>query len=159
MGKVGLPYGVHGWLRIAAYSVDPTSLTRFKTWYLGSVDDLRKVSVIRYKVNGKGLLVALDGLTSRDDALRYRGLTVFIPRKNFPKTAENEFYLTDLIGLRVLTADSSQVGLVTGILETGANHVLVINDDRNKLVPFIDSAIKSLDLEGGTLILDWDFEY
>ena len=77
-----------------------------------------------------------------------------------PATANDEYYWSDLEGLEVHTTTGEVLGRVEGLMETGANDVLLIRGDRQHLVPFIQGQyVKRVDLESGLIEVDWDPEF
>ncbi len=65
-----------------------------------------------------------------------------------------------MIGLEVVTREGTSLGRVTGLMETGANDVLVLSGDRERLVPFIrDRVVVRVDREAGRIEVDWDPDF
>jgi 16S rRNA processing protein RimM len=77
-----------------------------------------------------------------------------------PEPRADEVYWTDLIGLAVVNVHGEALGTVDRLLETGANDVLVLRGDRERLVPFVRGAVvKDIDQEAGRITVDWDRDY
>ena len=78
-----------------------------------------------------------------------------------PQTAgEDEYYWTDLEGLRVENLDGVELGVVSHLFETGSNDVIVIKGDRERLIPSLkDQVVHKIDLDNGLIIVDWDPEF
>ncbi len=77
-----------------------------------------------------------------------------------PASEDGSWYWMDLIGLQVVTTGGVVLGQVTGLVETGANDVLVVQGERERLVPFvIDQYVKRVDLDAGLIEVDWDPEF
>ena len=80
---------------------------------------------------------------------------------------KNAYYWQDLIGLRVINQQNIELGVVTKILETGANDVLVVTSEeeaetgnKERLIPWtLQQAIIAVDLEQGVLEVDWDPDF
>ena len=52
------------------------------------------------------------------------------------------------------------LGTVQSMMETGANDVLVVNGDRERLIPWIEGdVVQTVDLEKGSIVVDWDPEF
>jgi 16S rRNA processing protein RimM len=88
-----------------------------------------------------------------------RGRQVAVPRTELPATGEDEYYWTDLIGLAAVTLDGAKLGIVVRILETGANDVLVVRGERERLVPFVATVVREVDFARGVIRLDWGVDY
>ena len=81
------------------------------------------------------------------------------PRNALPEPAENEYYWSDLIGLSVFNAEQQAFGKVSELLETGANDVLVVQGERERLIPFVPQVIQEVDLAAGMIRVDWGLDY
>jgi 16S rRNA processing protein RimM len=87
------------------------------------------------------------------------GRDIAIRREQLPAAEEGRFYWADLEGLQVRTTEGADLGRVDHLLETGANDVLVVKGERERLLPFIDQVISEVDLDGGVITVEWDPEF
>ena len=116
--------------------------------------------VVEGRRHGKGVIARLQGVDSREGAAALSGMTVSVRREQLPRTAPGEYYWVDLIGLRVTTTDGAELGTVASLIETGANDVLVVAGARERLIPFLpERTVTCVDLEAGTLTVDWDSDF
>lgn len=162
MGRVTVPYGVGGWVKIHPLTASPGSLREYPVWRLGREGDWREVRVLASRVHGNALVAQLEGVADRDAAAALKGCDVGVPRGEFPAAADGEFYWSDLIGLKVVNAQRYEFGRVARILQTGANDVLVVaggTDGRETLIPFIAGVIGQVDLVTGEIVVDWGEDY
>lgn len=159
MGHVGVPFGVRGWVKLHAYTEYSDSLLDYPVWWVGKNGNWREVKVLDSEVHSKSLVVHLAGCDDRDAAAALRGSEIAVPRDALPKPAENEYYWSDLIGLNVLNVEQQSMGKVSGLLETGANDVLVVQGERERLIPFVPQVIQEVDLAAGTIRVDWGMDW
>jgi len=160
VGRIAGPYGVKGWLRVVSYTEQPEKLIDYTPWYLKQGNAWLPTRVVEAKHHTKGLLVRLPDCGDRDKAAELSGLDIGIYRSQLPAPAAGEYYWDDLIGLSVVTLDGVPLGRVDHLLETGANDVLVVRGERERLIPFIQgSVIAMVDLDGRVLRVDWDPEF
>ncbi len=160
MGHIAGPYGVRGWLRVASYTAEPEALLDYMPWYLEQRGEWQPVEVLQGKAHGKGLVVQLAGCSDREQAAALGGTSIGIYRSQLPETSAGEYYWNDLVGLRVINSDGTELGTVDYLIETGANDVLVIRGAQEYLVPFISGqVIKEVDLDGKLIRVDWDTDY
>ena len=112
------------------------------------------------RVHGRGLVARLEGITDREVARTLVGAEIAVLREQLPALTEGDYYWADLIGLRVLTEDGLELGVIDYLFETGANDVLVVKGDRERLIPYVQGdVIKGIDLEQGEMRVDWDPDY
>lgn len=159
MGQVTAPFGVQGWVKIHSYTETPASLLEFPTWWLGREGSWRETRVDEARLQGKALVARLAGCANRDAVESLRGLQIALPRDWLDEPGEDEFYWVDLIGLEVVNRAGETLGTVAGLLETGANDVLQVQGDRQRLIPFIAPVVLHVDRAAGRISVDWDADY
>jgi 16S rRNA processing protein RimM len=164
VAKIGAPYGVRGWVKVFSFTEQADALLDYDPWYFKDAktedDALSVAPVIEAKTHGKGLVAKFKGCDDRDAAALLNGTEIAIRRDQLPPAAEGEYYWSDLQGLEVLTTEGVSLGKVDHLLETGANDVLVVKGDRERLIPYVTGPIvKQVDLEAGTLQVDWDADF
>lgn len=164
MGRIVAPYGVYGWLKVLPDTEALDGLFDYDTWWIGKQDNWREVSVEQAKIHNDVLVVKLAGVDDRDQAFACKGLQVAVPRDALPAPEENEYYWSDLIGLAVKNLQDIDFGYVTDVFETGANDVLVVksgkeNGNVERLIPFIDQVVLTVDVAAKTMLVDWDADF
>jgi 16S rRNA processing protein RimM len=159
MGRVVAPHGVRGWVRVRPFTERSDSLADYSCWWLESDAAWVPWTVESVETHRLGLSAKLQGCDDRDAAAALTKVQVAVPRSALPRTAVNEYYWSDLIGLEVSNAEGETLGNVTSLIETGANDVLVVAGERERLIPFIAPVILEVDLEGGRVKVDWAADY
>lgn len=155
MGRIAAPFGVKGWVKLQPYSEDPGTLMDFESWRVGRGEQYRQFSVEAVQDHGNALVAKLVGIDDRDAAYALRGQEVSVERADLPPPEDNEFYWSDLVGLRAINREGVELGKVDSLMETGAHDVLVIKGTRAHLVPFVAAFVGKVDLAGGTVEVDW----
>ncbi len=112
---------------------------------------------------GDAIVATAPEIADRDAAEAMKGVRVFVSRSTFPKTDDGEFYWIDLIGLSVFNRDQVALGDVVGLIDTGPHCVLRIQpaeaDAEERLVPFVDAFVDSVDMPGRRIVVDWGLDY
>ena len=165
VGYVSGPFGVTGSIRVTPFSTDADGLLKVKTWWLDK-PSLRPVQVRTAKMHGGDVVAQLVGLVGRDASEALKGAAVSIPRSEFPQLDEDEFYWADLIGLDVVNLEGEALGTVTDLMHNGAQSILRIapvptEGDKapERLIPFVDQFIKTVDQAARTITVDWGLDY
>ena len=158
VGRIAGVFGVRGWVRVRSFTDPPGNILRYGPWCVG--DTIHKdYRVTDGSVHGRGVIAHLEGVDDRDVARALIGASIRVPRAQFDAPAPGEFYWSDLIGLQVMNLEGIVLGRVSELLETGANDVLVVQDDRRRLVPFVPAVVRSVDLATGLISVDWDPDF
>jgi len=160
MGCVAAPYGVKGWVHVAAFTALPENLLHYAPWHINRQGNWQVVDVVAGRHHGKGLVVQLKDCHDRDAAAALTGTDIGIYRSQLPPAETDEYYWSDLIGLQVVTRGDRVLGIVDHLFETGANDVMVVKGEQEYLVPFIsEQVVESVDLETRIIRVDWDPDY
>ncbi len=152
------PHGIRGEIRLRLLTDYPERIAGLKTVYLAESPEAETVTP--YQVQGMRMnkdfgLLRLGEITDRNQADRLRGLFVLVDLEHAVPLEEGEFYLYQLIGIRVETAEGETLGTLTEVLETGANDVYIVASPRygEILIPVIPETIVRTDIAAGVLVV------
>ncbi|MEJ2140993.1 MAG: ribosome maturation factor RimM [Gammaproteobacteria bacterium] len=162
LGYISGVFGVKGWVKVYSDTEPRENILNYSPWYLYISGQWQARKVLAGRLHNKGLVVQLEGCNDRDLAATLVKTEIAITRDQLPRPAPGEYYWQDLIGLQVMTEDEVNLGKITDLMETGANDVLVVKAEngRERLIPFIrDDVVTQIDLETGTMRVDWDPEF
>lgn len=160
LGKIASPFGVRGWTKVLSYTDPVEGLLDHKTWSVNQRGRQSGYKVVEGKRHGKFLIVKFDGIDDRDEVAKLTNALVVVERGELPDTDDDSFYWADLIGLEVVTTDGIQLGVVERMMETGANDVVVVSGERERLIPWVrDSVISSVDLTERKITVNWDADF
>lgn len=160
LGEVSGVYGVHGWVRVYSYTDPIENILDYSRWHVHQRGNWQVYRVLSGRRQGKGLVAALEGIGDRDEAQTFIGAEIAVPRAELPTLPEGEYYWADLEGLQVETVAGEPLGAVDHLFATGANDVLVVSGERERLIPFVmEQVVQSVDLEAGVIRVDWDPEF
>ena len=162
VGRIVGLYGVQGWLKIESWTEPRTRIFDYQPWQLETAPgEVSQIGGITGRTQGKGLVCHLPGVDDRDAAAALVGQDIHVARELLPPPAKDEYYWVDLEGLEVLTTEGVSLGRVSHLFATGANDVVVVRDGtRERLVPFVQGTyVRSVDLSGGRMVVDWDPEF
>ena len=178
LGKVVGVWGVKGWLKVFSYTRNREDIGQYAEWLLMPVNarplssDCQSYAVKNCRVQGQSVVAQLEGVDDRDAAQALIGQKVFITTKQLPALPAGEYYWFELIGLDVVNAEGEALGVVTNMMETGANDVFVIKQEVEpeleqqaslqpieRLIPHIDEVVLEVDLEKNLLRVDWGADF
>lgn len=170
VARITTVFGVKGWVKIHSYTEPMDNLRGFKALYVQRNGRWQPLELEQIKRHQKGLIGLICGVDDREQARNWCQSDIAVSASEMPALGDDDYYWHQLEGLRVYTLDAERgevlLGSVDHMLETGANDVMVVRqcagslDDRERLVPWLpDQVVKAVDLEAGTIHVDWDSEF
>ncbi len=166
MGEIVGPYGVRGWLKVRSFAESPDALLGYPTWWIKPARDAAWTEFARLegRLHSGALVVALDGVATREVALAMKGSEVGVPRTALPAAADDEIYWEDLTGLAVVNRAGVVLGEIRGVTQHGAHPLLrvVRTPDApgpERLIPYVPAIIDRVDVAGGRVDVDWGADY
>jgi 16S rRNA processing protein RimM len=158
LGRIVGVYGVQGWVKVHSETEPREGILRYSPWLLGR--DSTPRPVLEGKRHGKGVIARLAGCEDRDQAAGLVEQEIAVTRDRLPPPRADEFYWADLEGLEVVTQADVRLGTVDHLFSTGANDVLVVMGERERLLPFAwGDVILDVDFTAGRIRVDWDPEF
>lgn len=162
MGEIVGPYGVRGWVKVRSFAESPAALLDFAEWWLkpqrGSA--WKKFSRLEGRLHSGSLVVALEGVETREAGLAMKGSEVGVPRSALP-AVHDEIYWEDLKGFAVVNRSGVRLGEVRDVVEHGAHPVLRVTDEAGpeRLIPYVPAIVHGMDVEAGRIDVDWEADY
>ncbi len=158
VGKISTAFGIKGWVKVISFTQPVENLSSLRPWTI----DGRKAAVEECKKHGDGLVAKLEGCDDRDAALLLSGKEISVQRAQLPELTDQEYYWSDLQGLRVVTVEGIELGTVSYLFETGSNDVMTIvnADNKERYVPFIiEEVVKRVDLTEKIIEVEWNYDF
>ena len=144
IAKIVSAHGLNGEVKIFPYTDDLNGFKEYNEIYI----DGEKLEIISQKIASKFIVLKLKGFDYIDDVKRLIDKDVFIDKAQMPSLDEGEYYIHELIAMEVYSEADEFIGIVKDVMETSANHVLVVDHDgKEALIPFVKAFIKELDLK------------
>jgi 16S rRNA processing protein RimM len=153
VGRVAGAFGVRGEVRITSFTADPAALVDYKD--LKREDGSAGLTLTSGRAVKGGVIVRAKEVETREQAEALRGLKLYISRDRLPEPEEDEFYVTDLIGLAVETAGGEVLGRVKAVQDFGAGDLLEIapvEGGATWYLPFTREAVPDVRLADGVVV-------
>ncbi len=158
VGRIVGVYGVRGWVRVHSHTRPRQAILDYSPWLIERDGRWEAREVEEGRIHGKGIVARLAGCIDREQAAGLIGAEVAVERARLPQTAASEYYWADLEGLRVVNLEGHELGTVSHLFETGANDVMVLRGERERLIPFAKPVVQRVALDEGVIVVDWDVE-
>jgi len=151
VGKFRKPHGIRGEVRMSVLTDYPELLTAGKKVFVGPQHLEYTIKALRW--HGADLLVSLVELPDRTAVEVFRNIIVYMKSDDIPGLPDGEYYIHQLVGMKVVTDQDESLGTLQEILVTGANDVFLVITPAGKelLLPDIDEVVKDIDLENSTI--------
>lgn len=168
LGRITGLYGVRGWVKVFSDTDPREGITSYSEWLLKRQHGWQRIAVENGRKQGKNVVVKLAGIDDRDMAAALSGCEIAVTRDQLVSPKPGEYYWLDLEGLKVITTDGIELGIVDRLFETGANDVLVVrevmregnSEARERLIPYVPGqVVTDVDLQEKRMIVDWDPEF
>ena len=157
MGKVSAPFGVNGWIKVYSFTEKLESFLIYKKLFISKDQkNWLEIEVKDIKLHGKTIIANFSEIVDRTQAEFYKDYLIGVPKNCLPPLKENQYYWSDLIGCKVVNLQNIPFGLVDSFIETGANDVMVVKGDKERLIPYSRETVLEVDTINSKIIVDWD---
>lgn len=156
VGKIVTTFGNKGDLKVMPL-IDPSDyLLEMKEVFVeGESGEKQKFKVLNSKKHKNAIIFSLEGIEDMNVAEAFADFSMFVPSIEIKELENNEFYIHQLEGMKVLTEDGKEIGVVDHLIK-GGNDILVIKDaaDKEVMVPFVDELVPEVNMEERTIIIN-----
>ena len=160
LGQINGLFGVRGWVKVFSHTEPRENIVGYRDWLLAGPGGWQPVRVLEGKRHGKGVIARLAGCEDRDAAQALVGREIAVRRSQLPPPGAGCWYWTDLEGMEVVTEQGESLGRLDHLFATGANDVMVVKGDRQRLIPFVTGqVVKDVDADARRIRVDWDPEF
>ena len=151
VGIITSTHGVRGEVKVYPTTDDPRRFRRLKEVVLDTGKEKMNLEIEGVKFFKQFVILKFKGLDNINDIEKYRQKSLYVTRKNAVRLQRDEYFIADLIGLKVQDEDGKELGTVKDVIETGANDVYEVEmaDGKSLLLPAIKQCI--LNVENGTM--------
>ena len=151
VGVITSTHGVRGEVKVFPTTDDPNRFKRLKEVILDTGKEELVLEIEGVKFFKQFVILKFKGFDNINDIEKYRQKSLYVTRKNAVRLRRDEYFIADLMGLKVLDEKEEQIGVLKDVMETGANDVYIIEmtDGRELLLPAIKQCILNVDVENG----------
>ena len=155
IGEITKPQGVQGELKLRPITCDPWRFENMDYAFVKDGQSYRRVEIKVRKVNADAVYLRMEGVLTRNDAETMRGTPLYIDRAHAVELDEDTTFICDLMGLKGVLTDGSEIGKIIDVMQPGGNDVYVFKGKKGEvLVPALKSVVVKVDLEQGLMLLD-----
>ena len=155
IGKIVNTQGLKGEVKVYTYTDDIERFDDLETFYLGKdLETEWEVEKVRYK--GNMVIMKIKGIDRVEDAEKLRDKFMYVSREDSRELEEEEYFISDMIGIEAYTVDGEHIGTLKEVLQYAANDVYVIkgNNDQEYLIPAVMKFVPTIDMNERKMIID-----
>ena len=153
VGVISSTHGVRGEVKVFPTTDDPQRFKSLKNVILDTGKEQIPLEIQGVKFFKQFVILKFKGIDNINDIEKYKGRDLWIPREEAQELDEDEYYIADLLGMKVLLEDGSEFGTLKNVMETGANDVYIVDsvEHGEVLLPAIKECILDVDIETNTM--------
>jgi 16S rRNA processing protein RimM len=160
IGRFGRPHGVKGFITVQSFTESRDDLLSYTNWHIADGDGWQPLNVLQTQVNQKSILAQIAGFNTPEQVAAFTNKEIAVLRQQLHDLPPDEYYWHQLIGLHVIDKQGIELGLVTEILPTGSNDVLIVNGETRHLIPYLpQQVVIDVNLKQGQITVDWDADF
>ncbi|MCQ2523304.1 MAG: ribosome maturation factor RimM [Lachnospiraceae bacterium] len=155
VGIITTAHGVRGEVKVFPTTDDVRRFKKCKTLLVEHKNEISERRVEGVKFFKQFVIIKLEGISTMDEALTYKNNTLYVRRKDAVKLEKDEYFITDLYGLKVYDEDKKYIGEITDVIQTGANDVyeITMEDESKHLIPAIKQCVLDVDMQERTMTI------
>ena len=153
VGAVTSTHGLAGEVKVFPTTDDPKRVKKLKQVLLDTGKDMLPLEVEHVKFFKNMVILKFKGYDRIEDIMGFKGKNLYVTRENAVRLKKDEYFIADLIGMKVYTEDEAYLGELTEVITTGANDVYTVHMENGKdvLIPAIGQCILNVDVEHETM--------
>ncbi len=151
VGVIASTHGIRGEVKVFPTTDDVKRFKKLKEVILDTGKEQLQLEIEGVKFFKQFAILKFKGIDNINDIEKYKSKSLYVTRENAVKLKKDEYFIADLIGLKVLDEEGTHIGTLDDVMETGANDVYVLhmNDGREVLLPAIKQCVLEVDVEEG----------
>lgn len=160
VGVITTTHGIRGEVKVFPTTDDAARFKKLKKVLLDTGREKLELEIVQVKFFKNLVILKFKDIDNINDVEKYKGKSLFVTRDQAVKCEKDEYFIADLLGVRVLTEEGQALGQIADVLQTGANDVYVIQADETSssagrkkelLIPAIKECILDVDMEQRTM--------
>lgn len=149
IGVITQTHGIRGEVKVFPTTDDNKRFKKLKECFIEYKNEMVPVTCKSAKFFKNMVILGFEGIDNINDIEKYKQCKLYVDREHAVKLSKDEYFVADLLGLRVVTTNGRDLGILEEVLPTGANDVYVVRDDHKNelLLPAIKECVQSIDME------------
>lgn len=150
-GKIVNTHGIKGEVKIYSYTDNPSNILKLKKVYIEN----NEYQVERIRLASNMFILKLKGIDRIEDTVSIKNKEIYREVLKKEKESTDEFFVRDLIGLDVVDEEENKIGILSDVINTGANDIYIVKREAQKelLLPAIKQVVKNIDIKNKKIVV------
>ena len=152
VGVITATHGIRGEVKVFPTTDDPSRFKKLKKVLLDTGKEKLELEIEQVKFFKQFVILKFKGFDDIDEVEKYRKKPLLVTREHAVKLKQNEYFIADLIGMKVYSKDA-YLGILKNVIQTGANDVyeVLMENGKDVLIPAIRQCILRVNVEEGRM--------
>ena len=153
VGKIVNTHGLRGDVKVIVWMDSPEDFETLEHVYIETRFETKRLTIQRVRYQKNNIIAKFEEFDDINDVEQFKNKVIYADRSELGELPEGVHYIVDLIGLKVVSEDGVEIGVISDVFNTGANDIYDVKREgkKNLLLPVIDDVVKEIDIDGGTV--------
>lgn len=149
VGVISSTHGIRGEVKVFPTTDDPNRFKKLKEIILDTGKEQKILEIESVKFFKQFVILKFKEIDNINDIEKYKGKSLYVTREHAVKLKKDEYFIADLIDMQVFLEDGTPFGVLTDVMQTGANDVYCVQTEKygEVLIPAIGECILDVDVE------------
>lgn len=155
IGVISSTHGIKGEVKVFPTTDEVNRFKKLKEVYLDTGKEHLILHPESVKFFKQFVILKFKEFNDINEVEQYRNKSLLVDREHAVKLKKDEYFIADLMGLKVMTDEGEQLGILKDVLQTGANDVYIVETSEGKevLLPAIKECVLKVDVEAGEVLV------
>lgn len=160
VGRFGRPHGIKGFVNIISFTEPRDNIFYYTDWHARIQKKWLPIKLLQTEVGNTLLLARVEGYQVREQVACLTNIDIAVSRVQLKALQPGEYYWHQLVGMKVVDQQGKLFGMVTEILPTGANDVLIVTGEKRHLIPYLPGqVVLEVNDNQRVITVDWDADF
>ncbi len=153
IGVISSTHGIAGEVKVYPTTDDIRRFKKLKHVILDTGRGEMELQVEQVRFFKQMVILKFKEFQNINEVEQFKGKDLYVTRENAVRLDSDEYYISDLIGMRVVSTDGDELGTVKDVMRTGANDVYLVQtpEEEELLLPAIRDCIRTIDMDEGII--------
>ncbi|MFW5998134.1 MAG: ribosome maturation factor RimM [Bacillota bacterium] len=155
IGKITKNQGNRGEVRVIPLTDFPERFLQIERVFLVKNSQMKKKTIENVRFHKKFVILKFDEIDDIGAAFELKDYYVKIKEEELAPLLEDEYYIYQIVGFKVITVDGTNLGPLKEVLTTGGTDILIVEgNNKDYMIPGTKEIVTKVDMENEEIIID-----